>query len=93
MKKYILSIFCTLLSLTALGQAKKPTIMVVPSDNWCIQNGYIQEFDNMGMSISDESMADIKEYSKNNSTRFAEAIPYNNRVNLEIMVKKITIVC
>ena len=48
MKKYILSIFCTLLSLTALGQAKKPTIMVVPSDNWCIQNGYVQEFDNMG---------------------------------------------
>ena len=22
--------------------------MVVPSDNWCIQNGYVQEFDNMG---------------------------------------------
>jgi hypothetical protein len=22
--------------------------MVVPSDNWCVQNGYVQEFDNMG---------------------------------------------
>lgn len=52
--------------------------------------GAQEEFDNMGMSISDESMADIKEYSKSNSTRFAEAIDYDNRVNLEIMVKKIT---
>jgi hypothetical protein len=30
------------------GQAKKPTIMVVPSDNWCIKNGYTQTFDEMG---------------------------------------------
>ena len=30
------------------GQAKKPTIMVVPSDNWCIQNGYVETFDNQG---------------------------------------------
>lgn len=31
-----------------LGQAKKPTIMVVPSDNWCITNGFTLEFDNQG---------------------------------------------
>lgn len=30
------------------GQAKKPTIMVVPSDNWCIQNQYSYTTDNMG---------------------------------------------
>ena len=48
MKKYFFSLLCALISLTSLGQAKKPTIMVVPSDNWCIQNGYVQEFDNMG---------------------------------------------
>ena len=34
------------------GQAKKPTIMVVPSDNWCIQNNYTQEFDNQGKTIT-----------------------------------------
>ena len=30
-------LLCTVL---AFGQAKKPTLMVVPSDNWCITNGY-----------------------------------------------------
>ena len=33
------------------GQAKKPTIMVVPSDNWCIQNNFTQEFDNQGKTV------------------------------------------
>lgn len=33
----------------AFSQAKKPTIMVVPSDNWCITNGYTLEFDNQGI--------------------------------------------
>ena len=48
MKKYVL-IF-TLLFTTVLGfsQAKKPTIMVIPSDNWCIKNGYVQSQDVMG---------------------------------------------
>lgn len=41
-----------LLTATSMfGQAKKPTLMVVPSDNWCITNGYIQEFDNDGMKM------------------------------------------
>lgn len=37
-----------LLATSLYGQAKKPTIMVVPSDNWCVQNGFVQEFDNQG---------------------------------------------
>lgn len=33
----------------ALGEnVKKPTIMVVPSDNWCIKNGFKMEFDDQG---------------------------------------------
>ncbi len=32
----------------AFSQAKKPTIMVVPSDNWCIKNGYTMTYDEMG---------------------------------------------
>jgi hypothetical protein len=32
----------------SFGQAKKPTIMVVPSDQWCISRGYFIEFDNQG---------------------------------------------
>lgn len=31
------------------GQAKKPTIMVVPSDAWCIENGYVLQFDDQGI--------------------------------------------
>lgn len=31
-----------------LAQAKKPILMVVPSDSWCIANHYTKTFDNMG---------------------------------------------
>lgn len=30
------------------GQAKKPTLMVLPSDNWCEQRYFMTEFDNQG---------------------------------------------
>jgi len=33
------------------GQAKKPTIMVLPSDVWCNTNGYMIEFDNQGTKV------------------------------------------
>ncbi len=33
---------------TAFGQAKKPTLMILPSDNWCVQRYFISEFDNQG---------------------------------------------
>lgn len=35
----------------AFGQAKKPTLMVVPSDVWCNQNGYVTEYDNQGTMV------------------------------------------
>ncbi|HPJ58807.1 MAG TPA: DUF6175 family protein [Bacteroidales bacterium] len=33
------------------GQAKKPTLMILPSDNWCVQRFFITEFDNMGITV------------------------------------------
>lgn len=36
------------MTLSVMGQAKKPTLMVVPSDAWCKEHGYEQTFDNMG---------------------------------------------
>lgn len=40
----LLSLLLILLSsLQAFSQAKKPTIMVVPADNWCIKNNYSSE--------------------------------------------------
>ncbi|MGE0560646.1 MAG: DUF6175 family protein [Flavobacteriales bacterium] len=52
MKKIILTtLSAVLISAVSFGQAKKPTIMVVPSDNWCISNGYVMEFDNQGTKV------------------------------------------
>lgn len=59
MKTKILLSLCLmmLLSLSAFGQAKKPTLMVVPSDAWCKEHGYEQTFDNQG---SVEKIPDYK---------------------------------
>jgi hypothetical protein len=34
--------------LFSFGQAKKPTLMILPSDNWCEQRYFMTEFDNQG---------------------------------------------
>lgn len=49
MKKSSITIIAVLLSMTAFGQAKKPTIMVVPSDVWCVQNNFSSTYDNQGV--------------------------------------------
>jgi hypothetical protein len=52
MKKTVNTLLSVVLVLiaysSAFAQAKKPTIMILPSDNWCIQNGFITEYDNQG---------------------------------------------
>ena len=48
MKKYALLSILLLSTIFGFSQAKKPTIMVIPSDNWCIKNGYVQSQDVMG---------------------------------------------
>jgi hypothetical protein len=59
MKKVLLVCSLIILGTTlSFGQAKKPTLMVVPSDAWCIQNGYVMEFDNDG------SITKIPDYKK-----------------------------
>lgn len=45
----LLAVLCT--SLMASSQAKKPTLMVVPSDAWCIKNGYVMTFDDQGTMV------------------------------------------
>jgi hypothetical protein len=59
-----LLVFFTMLPYISFGQAKKPTIMVVPSDNWCITNGYSIEFDNQG---TQEIIPDYKKAFQNDS--------------------------
>lgn len=48
MKKSIIALFFVCLVLSLMGQEKKPTIMVVPSDVWCNQHGFMTTFDNQG---------------------------------------------
>jgi hypothetical protein len=50
MKTKLLTTLLAILSLTmnVFGQAKKPTLMILPSDNWCEQRFFMTEFDNQG---------------------------------------------
>lgn len=49
MKKHIITIIAVLICASVFGQAKKPTIMVVPSDVWCVQNHFSSNYDNQGV--------------------------------------------
>lgn len=64
MKKYALIFILLLNSLLAFSQAKKPTIMVIPSDNWCIKNGYVITQDVMGTK---KTFPDYKAAVQNNT--------------------------
>ena len=57
--KYLVVALFALVAVNSFAQAKKPIIMVVPSDNWCITNGFFMEFDNQGskMKICDYKRA------------------------------------
>lgn len=47
-RNIIILALLTIASMSAFGQAKKPTLMVVPSDAWCKEHGFEQTFDNQG---------------------------------------------
>lgn len=48
-KKHMLLCCSLLIAVTGVfAQAKKPTIMILPSDNWCMQRYFMTEFDNQG---------------------------------------------
>ena len=47
-KHFFLSILLFAFVATSFGQAKKPTLMILPSDNWCEQRYFMTEFDNQG---------------------------------------------
>lgn len=53
MKKIFVSMLaCAALVCGLHGQARKPTLMVVPSDAWCSQHGYMTQYDNQGTLVS-----------------------------------------
>lgn len=48
MKRFSILFVSMCVSLIVFSQAKKPTLMVVPSDLYCNQHGYMQSFNNQG---------------------------------------------
>ena len=94
MRNLLLLVTFILFSFSAFSQAKKPTIMVVPSDNWCIKNGYTQTYDEMGTmkTLPDYKMALQNEtdllmtISKINTMMADRGFPL---VNLETALKNI----
>lgn len=59
MKRFFMILAAAALCLNAAAQMKRPTIMVVPADVWCNNNGYVTTYDDMGTkrSIPDYSRA------------------------------------
>jgi hypothetical protein len=95
MKKIILIITVLLsISQTLNAQAKKPTIMVVPSDVWCNQRGYMIEYDNQGTIVSvpdykralQENAALLIVISKINEVMASRGFPLKN---LESVLKSL----
>ncbi len=76
MKKTILLFTCLLWLGINMGfaQAKKPTIMVVPSDLWMNQNGYMKEYDNQGTKTK---IPDYKRALQENS----DLLPVISKIN------------
>ena len=61
MKKIVLFSAALVLAVSSvMGQAKKPTIMVVPSDRYCISKGYMTKFD-------DQDLPDYKKALQNDA--------------------------
>jgi len=50
-KRILLGIALFTFAVASFGQAKKPTLMILPSDNWCEQRYFMTEFDNQGTKI------------------------------------------
>lgn len=49
-KKAFLILSVLLMAVSAIGQTKKPTLMILPSDNWCTQRYFTTEYDNQGVT-------------------------------------------
>jgi len=53
MKKVVIFLFLIVCwAIIASAAEKKPTIMILPSDNWCTQRYFTQKFDNQGTTVS-----------------------------------------
>ncbi len=49
MKKTFITTLLLIAQVILFSQAKKPSLMIVPADDWCMKNNYSQEIDNQGV--------------------------------------------
>lgn len=49
--KILLTVLLVGGAFTAYSQAKKPTLMILPSDNWCAQRYFMTTYDNQGIKV------------------------------------------
>ena len=59
MKKIFIIIGLIIAQVAIYSQAKKPSLMIVPADDWCLKNNYTSTFNNQGLKqvISDYNQA------------------------------------
>lgn len=51
-KKFIITLLIAFVCVfSTKAQVKKPTLMVVPADNWCVKNGYMDTFNDQGTMV------------------------------------------
>ena len=50
-RKHLFLLLVAMLSCIAQAQEKKPTLMIVPSDNWCTQRYFTTTYDNQGAKV------------------------------------------
>ncbi len=74
MKRLFLILVLITLPVFVFGQAKKPSLMVVPSDLWCNQNGYMTEENSMGEMVP---VPDYRRALINNT----DLLPVISRIN------------
>ena len=52
MKRIVFTLITLLMAeIISADEIKKPTVMILPSDNWCTQRYFTQSFDNQGTTV------------------------------------------
>lgn len=77
MKRLFLVVLCTMISVAAFAQAKKPTIMVVPADHWCIEKGY---YDMVNVNGTEKQVVNYEKALLNNDLN-AVISAFGNEMN------------
>ena len=47
-----MGLFMLGMNMLCYAQEKKPTLMILPSDNWCTQRYFMSTYDNQGLKVS-----------------------------------------